>query len=231
MVAISFWSDRLGNNMNRVLLLLSLFVVACSPYSKGPVLSMDDAERSFKPLVELMEVQPGMSIADVGAGSGVLSVVMSTQLKGCTLYIQDIDKKVLTQKNLDKVLDHYSEKMGTDLRQRNDYRIVYGNVTSSNLPEREIDLIYSNATIHAFDNPDVMIRDLKTKLSGDGRIFIRDSFKEEGAGEVFCESKQCARPLLSISELMALMDDQGFELVDQIPDLSGYPVFGFAVRD
>ena len=138
--------------MNRILLLLLFIICSCAPYSKGPVLSLEDAERSFKPLVELMDVEPGMKIADVGAGAGVLSVIMATQIEGCTIYIQDIDRSVLSRKNVDKVIDHYSKESGYDMSAKNQFRLVYGDATHSNLPNGEIDLIYSNATIHAFDD-------------------------------------------------------------------------------
>jgi len=97
-----------------------------------------------------------MTIADVGAGSGALTVIMATQLDSCTVYIQDIDQKVLQQKNVDKMLKHYSKKLGYDLGKRNEFKLIYGTYNQSKLPDNSIDIIYSNATIHVFDEPDAM---------------------------------------------------------------------------
>jgi ubiquinone/menaquinone biosynthesis C-methylase UbiE len=175
-----------------------------------------------------MEAKPGMHIADVGAGSGALTVIMATQLDSCTVFIQEIDRKILEQKNLDKMIAHYSKELGYELGKRNDFKIVYGESTQSNLPDNTLDLIYVNATVHAFDKPDAMLTDLRNKLKPNGRIFVRDSFNgDKGEGQ-FCSDKKCGKRLYTIDEFLTLMDKNGFKQVKHSANLSGYPVFGFS---
>ncbi len=214
--------------LNRYFPNLLLLLIACAPYANGPVFSTEDADKTFQPILDFMDVKSGMVVADVGAGSGALTVIMATQLDRCTVYIQDIDKKVLEQENVNKMIAYYSKRLGYDLGKRNTFHITYGEITGTNLPDGALDLIYSNATVHVFDQPDAMLTDLRKKLKPTGRIFIRDSFKgDQGEGE-FCSDSKCGKRLYTIDEFLAMMDRNGFQLVKQSPNQSGYPVFGFS---
>ncbi len=209
---------------------LLLVACGCAPYANGPVFKTEDAQKTFAPILEFMEVKPGMHIADVGAGSGALTVIMATLLDSCTIYIQDIDRKILEQENVNKMVSYYSKQLGYDLGKRNTFNITYGELTHSNLPNDALDLIYSNATVHAFDNPDSMLQDLHKKLKPTGKIFIRDSFKgDQGEGE-FCSDEKCGKRLHTIDEFLVIMNRAGFQLVKQSSNMSGYPVFGFAKK-
>lgn len=207
---------------------LLVLVVACAPYANGPVFKIQDAKSTFGPILEFMEAKSGMHIADVGAGSGALTVIMATQLDSCTVYIQDIDRKILEPANVNKMVAHYSKQLGYDLDKRNNFKIVHGEPTQSLLPDNTLDRIYSNATVHAFDEPDVMLKDLRTKLKPGGRIFIRDSFYGSNGEGQFCSDKTCGKKLYTIDEFLTMMTRNGFTLVKQSPNQSGYPVFGFA---
>jgi len=163
--------------------------------------------------------------------SGALTVIMATQFDSCKVYIQDIDRETLEKENVNKMIAHYSEELGYDLGERNDFQIVYGTTTESNLPNRSIDVIYSNATIHVIDDHDAMLQDLRQKLKPTGRIFFRDGFKNHNGEEEFCSSKKCAKPLLSVDEFMAMMKNNGYRLIKETPNMDGYPIFGFALSD
>lgn len=211
----------------RTLIFLLLVLTSCAPYANGPVFKIQNAKDTFAPILEFMEAKPGMHVADVGAGSGALTVIMATQLDSCTVYIQDIDKKILEQENVNRMITYYSKKLGYDLSKRNTFYITHGGLTHSNLPNDALDLIYSNATVHAFDQPDSMLTDLRRKMKPTGRIFIRDSFHGDQGEGPFCSDVKCGKPLYTIDEFLTMMDRNGFRLVKQSPNMSGYPVFGF----
>lgn len=217
------------------LLVILTICLSCSrqnlPYEGGPVMKQKHVRETFTPILEFLEAKPGIHFADVGAGNGAFPVMMSTLMNDVTVYVQDIDTKTLTQGNLDKIIAHYSKASKHDLNARNRYQLVIGDTKHTNLPEKKIDLIYTNATIHVFDAPDEMLRDIKTKLSPGGRIFIRDSFKNDNGEGEFCSDKTCAKRLLTIPEFLSMMEKNGFKLVKQSANLSGYPVFGFEVAN
>jgi ubiquinone/menaquinone biosynthesis C-methylase UbiE len=214
-----------------LILILSILFFTCSPrvepYRNGPVMSERTIEKTFRPILEFMEVRPGITFADFGAGSGAITVMMATLMDKSTVYIQDIDTVVLNEANVNKIITYYSKQSKTDLRKKNDFRIVIGDIAYTNLPDAALDLIYSNATIHVLDSPDSVLSDLRNKLKPGGRFFVRDSFKNDhGEGE-YCSDKKCAKRLLTIDEFLAMMGRNSFKLIKQTPDLSGYPVFGF----
>lgn len=206
-----------------------LLLAACAPYAKGPVSTKENAKNTSQPIIEFMEIKPGMVLADVGASSGALTDIMATHMDSCTVFIQDIDTTVLQQKNVDKMIAYYSKKLGYNLGQRNNLQLVYGTVAQSNLPDDSIDVMYLNATVHVFDSPNSMLQDLRMKLNPTGRIFIRDSFKGDHKEGEFCTASDCGKRLLTIDEFLAMMTKNGFHLIKQTPDLSGYPVFGFEI--
>ncbi len=77
-----------------------------TPYQNGPGMSKKSIHKTFRPILDFMEVKPGISLADVSAGSGAITVMMAVLL----------------------------------------------------------DVIYTNATIHVFTQPGLMLQDLRSKL-------------------------------------------------------------------
>lgn len=213
-------------------LVILMILGSCSPktlpYEGGPVSSQKDIEKTFQPILDLMDYKPGMSFADVGAGSGAITVSMATLMQGSKVYIQDIDTTVLRSSNVDKMIDFYSKQSGRDLRKVNEFHTTIGDVQKTNLPEASFDLIYSNATVHNFTSIDLMMSDIGRKLKPGGRVFFRDSFKgDHGEGER-CPDPKCNNPLLTIDEFLDVMKRNGFKMEKSSPDMSGYPVFGFS---
>lgn len=233
--------SRLGKELNYCMkrlhlavpiILITSFFYCCSPkslpYENGPVMSQKNITKTFQPILQFMDYQPGMSFADVGAGSGALTVMMICLMDNSTVYIQDIDTTILTGGNLNKIIAFYSKQSGQDLKTKNKIHTTIGDVKRTNLPESSFDLIYSNGTVHNFTSIDSMMTDLGRKLKPGGQLFLRDSFKNDHNEKTFCSDPKCAKPLLTIDEFLDVMTRTGFKLTKQTPDMSGYPVFGFA---
>ena len=216
-----------------ILLSIVILFSGCSqqslPYDNGPVMSQKNIDKTFTPILEFMDYKPGMSFADVGAGSGALTIMMASLMDSSDVYVQDIDTTVLKEKNLDRIINYYSQQGGRDLRLKNRFTLAIGNIQHTNLPEEHFDLIYSNGTVHNFTSLDSMVIDLGRKLKPEGVLYFRDSFKNDhGQGE-FCPDPKCGRPLLTIDEFLSAMKRNGFEMKKQSADMSGYPVFGFTL--
>ena len=116
--------------LNRCLLVVLVILAACSPkslpYENGPEMSQRNIKQTFGPIVDFMEYKPGMTVADVGAGSGALTVMMATLMDSSIVYVQDIDTTVLTKRNLDNIIKYYSKQTGHDLTQKNQFTISIG---------------------------------------------------------------------------------------------------------
>jgi ubiquinone/menaquinone biosynthesis C-methylase UbiE len=214
-----------------LLAVLILLLTSCAPkplpYESGPVMDRKSVQKTFQPILDFMGYHPGMAFADVGAGSGALTVMMASLMDRSTVYIQDIDSTVLKKVQVDKMIDYYSKQSNQDLRAKNKFMIAIGSTQKTHLPDQSCDLIYSNATVHVFTSLDSMMTDLGRKLKPGGVLFLRDSFKNDHKEGSFCSDPKCGRPLLTINEFLATMKKNGFTLQKQSPDMSGYPVFGF----
>jgi precorrin-6B methylase 2 len=211
---------------------LALFIShGCSrkitPYDSGPAASQKEIKETFQPILDFMNYKPGMSFADVGAGSGSVTVSMSTLMDNSIVYIQDIDSLILNQKNLSKLIAHYSKQHGRNLRDKIKFQKVIGTSCQTNLPNSTFDLIYSNGTVHSFSSLDSMATDLRKKLKPSGLLFFRDSFKT--AKENYCI--KCKKQLISTDEFLTIMKKYGFKLEKQLPDMKGYPIFGFSMAN
>ncbi len=185
-----------------LLFILFILLTCCSPksapYESGPVMNTKNIKKTFEPILQFMDYQPGMTFADVGAGSGVLTIMMTSLMDQSDIYIQEIDTAILKKSNIDKALNFYSKQNGQELQQKNKYHLIIGNVKQTNLPDDKFDLIFSNATVHNFISIDSMMTDIGKKLKPSGQLYFRDSFKGDHGEGAYCSDKKCARPLLVI---------------------------------
>lgn len=188
-----------------IVILTVIVFYRCAPkavsYENGPVMSQKSIKKTFQPILQFMDYKSGMSFADVGAGSGALTV-MASLMSNSIVYIQDIDTTVLNEGNLNKIIDFYTNQSGLDLRNKNKFLTTIGDFQKSNLPNSAFDLIYSNGTLHNFISLDSMMVDLGRKLKSKGIMFLRDSFKNDHGEGNYCSDPKCGRPLLSIDELI-----------------------------
>jgi ubiquinone/menaquinone biosynthesis C-methylase UbiE len=202
-----------------------------APYEHGPVMSAGYIKKTFGPILEFMDIKSGTTFADFGAGSGAITVMMATLMDSSTIYIQDIDTAFLNQQNLDKIIEYHSGQGKRDLAGIHKFHMIVGTYTSTELPDSTFDVIYTNGTMHVISSLDSILSDLKTKLRPDGRLFIRDSFSGDHKAGPFCKDDSCGKRLLTIPEFLQIMNRNGYTVVKHSADMSGYPLFGFAVPE
>ncbi|WP_299462396.1 class I SAM-dependent methyltransferase [uncultured Microscilla sp.] len=196
------------------------------PYKCGAVLSQKQIKKSFAPLVQLLGLKPGTTFADIGASGGAYSVMISTLTKGVTYYIQDVDTICLNRQELDKVLAYYSQQSGVTLPKQNTYYLTIGGFRQTNLPNQTFDVIYTNATFHAFRYKKEMISDIYQKLKPGGYLFIRDGLATSDTPQN-CPDKNCNAPFVQEKELIDIVQSCHFRWVEKNKNFSGYPIFKF----
>jgi ubiquinone/menaquinone biosynthesis C-methylase UbiE len=114
-------------------------------------------------VVAALDVRPGVVVADVGAGSGLLSgpLAIATGPKG-VMYAVDIDKGLLA---------HIAAR-AADQKIAN-IRTVLGEFTDPKLPEK-VDLAFLNDVLHHVADRAAYLRNLASYLKPGGRIAIVD---------------------------------------------------------
>lgn len=119
-----------------------------------------EEEERLTLLVKLLKLQPGQSVADIGAGTGVITKLMAEQLgpEG-TVYAVDIQQEMLD------ILISKMKKF--DLH---NIKPVLGKEDSPELPANSIDLALMVDVYHEFNYPYEMILSLSTAMKPGGRI-------------------------------------------------------------
>jgi len=116
-----------------------------------------------------LKLKPGMVVADIGAGSGVISVLMSEHLKpnGKVLAV-DIQQEMLDR------LKRNCERLNID-----NIEPVKGGEKTTNLKPETVDLIVMVDVYHEFEHPYEMLTEMSKALKIGGRIAFVEYRRED----------------------------------------------------
>lgn len=153
--------------------------------------------------IELLDLQPGMVVADVGAGVGYYATRMAKKV-GPTgkIYANDIQAEMLTL-----LRKRVANEKLTNIE------LVLGTETDPKLPKGELDMIIMVDVYHEFAQPQRMLRRLKECLKPGGRLVLLEFRKEDPYVPIRTEHK------MSITEAKLELEDEGFTLEKVLHDL------------
>jgi ubiquinone/menaquinone biosynthesis C-methylase UbiE len=144
---------------------LALFIVGAAS-----ILRADDAAQAAK-LFELLELKPGMAIADVGAGSGEMTVLMAARLGPS-------GKVFATDLNGDRLKEI---RIAARIYRLDNVVVLEGAERETNLPVGCCDAIFIRDVYHHFPDPGAMNRSLLASLKTGGRLAIIDFVPRQGS--------------------------------------------------
>ena len=115
-------------------------------------------------LVELLELKPGMAVADVGAGFGAWTMRFAREV-GPTgrVYATDLGAAQLA------ALRDVSRRERLD-----NVTVIEGAANSTNLPPRCCDAVLIRDAYHHFTQPDALVRSVAASLKPGGRLAVID---------------------------------------------------------
>lgn len=154
-------------------------------------------------VVALLELEPGMDVADIGAGTGFFTMLFAKEVRpGGTVYGIDI-----TQQFVDRVVD-VAKQLGLDnvVGIRNDPH-------STGLPADSIDVAFMADTYHHFEYPYDMLASIKQALRPGGKVVMVDLERVEGVTKPFVLNMVRAGKGTFTDEYR----NAGFELVKEVP--------------
>jgi len=159
--------------------------------------------------IDTINIKPGETVADIGAGNGYIEAMLSIFHDSITFYIQDIDSTICNQKEINKVVTYYQNVKGKPIL--NKFITVSGSDNETNLPDDTFDKILMLWTYSYFKNPKVIMTDLRLKLKNDGLIYIiNPNIDYESSIQLTTEHGWNASPIeKEISDIL----DCGFELI------------------
>ncbi len=168
-------------------------------------LERSEREREENPAraIELIGFEKGMTVADVGAGSGYYAVRIAEKV-GPTgkVYANDIQPEMLNI--LKRQLRR--KKVGN-------VEPVLGTEQDPRLPEKCCDVILMVDVYHEFSRPQEMLQKLKQSLKDDGRLILLEYRKEDPYVPIRPEHK------MSVKEAKLEVEGEGFLLDKVIEEL------------
>ncbi len=121
-----------------------------------------EAEERLSILVSALPLKPGMQVADLGAGSGVIARMMAPKvLPGGTIHAVDIQQEMLDR------LTQQNEKAGIK-----NIKTVLGSIKSPKLPADSIDLVLMVDVYHEFSHPFEMMKSTSEALKKGGWVAL-----------------------------------------------------------
>jgi len=152
----------------------------------------------------LVGISPGMSVADVGAGSGYMTMRIA-RLVGPLgrVYANDIQPGLL------RIIQKKAEAQGLS-----NVAIVQGTETDAHLPDSAVDLALLVDVYHELRYPGVMLQSIRRSLKEGGRLVLVE-YRTEDPGIPIADTHR-----LSIAGARAEIEPEGFSF-DRV--ISGLP--------
>jgi cyclopropane fatty-acyl-phospholipid synthase-like methyltransferase len=128
------------------------------------------AELDAPKLADVLELKPGMTVADVGAGGGAMTVVLGKWIGTGRVFATDIDVPALT------TIREYATREGLT-----NVTVIEGAPASTNLPAACCDAIFLRHVYHHIRDHAAFNKSLQSALKLGGRLAIIDFVPRKGS--------------------------------------------------
>jgi tRNA A58 N-methylase Trm61 len=146
--------------------------------------------------LDALNLKPGMSVADVGAGTGYMSLKMAKRV-GPTgkVYAEDVQPEMLQR-----------VRANAQKAKVSNVETVQGSFTDPMLPKGQMDLVLLVDVYHEFSEPQKMLRGIRESLKSDGRLVLLEYRKEDPKIPIREEHK------MTVAEVKTELEAEGFLL-------------------
>lgn len=128
-----------------------------------------EQEERLTLLIESLNLEPGMAVADIGAGSGVISAMIADRI-GADGVVYAVD---IQQEMLDALADRCKQSGITNVRP------IRGTVKTPKLTADSLDLAIMVDVYHEFNFPFEMLLEISKSLKPGGRVIFVEYRKED----------------------------------------------------
>jgi ubiquinone/menaquinone biosynthesis C-methylase UbiE len=180
----------------------------------APVMSVDGAdwldreersrEEAPEKAIAALDVQPGMWVADVGAGTGFYSIRLARAVAP--------DGVVIANEIQEGMLERLRANAAT--QGVTNIQTVLGTESDPKLPKGKLDLVVLVDVYHEFSRPQRMLDRIRESLKPDGRLVLLEFRKEDPSVPIRPEHK------MSVAEVRAEVSPEGYQfekVVDTLP--------------
>jgi precorrin-6B methylase 2 len=170
-----------------------------------------ETEENVEGALNAIDLKPGMTVAEVGAGTGYVALRMAKRV-GPTgkVYANDLQPEMLD------LLRSNAARAGVT-----NVETVLGFATDPKLPAGQIDLIILVDVYHEFSQPQKMLQGIRAALKPDGRLVLLEYRKEDPAVPILPDHK------MSVAQAKTEVEAEGFKLDSVIESLPRQHIFIF----
>jgi predicted methyltransferase len=126
-------------------------------------------------IVAVLELSPGMAVADIGAGTGFFTRLFAEKVgpRG-KVYAVDISS-------------HFLQHIAAEARKSGRRQVVtiLGSQDSTNLPRESVDLVFLSDVYHHLENPEKTLASIHQALRRGGRLVVIEFDRVEGKSSEF----------------------------------------------
>lgn len=161
-----------------------------------------EKEENTSRLIKNLKIQPGDTIADIGAGSGYHVFKMAPLAKEGLIYAVDIQEEMLQAIR--------KQKKDSDLK---NIELIKGSEKGVNLPENSVNKILMVDVYHEFSYPVEMLESMYDALKKNGKIYLIEYRGEDDSIPI--------KKLHKMTEAQAIKEFEanGFKLEENISNL------------
>jgi SAM-dependent methyltransferase len=162
-----------------------------------------ESEENVEGALDAIRLRPGMTVAEVGAGTGYVALRMAKRVgPGGKVYANDLQPQMLM------LLRNNAAKGGIT-----NVETVLGSESDPKLPAGQMDLIILVDVYHEFSEPQKMLQGIRRALKPDGRLVQLEYRKEDPNVPILADHK------MSVAEAKTEVEAEGFKLQPVIETL------------
>ncbi len=156
-------------------------------------------ETRFYDELEFYGIENGMRIGEIGAGRGLMSVMLGIVYKDVEIFINELRPRLI--KAINKQLENTQS-----IRPSNTLVVVKGHKYSCGLEGKELDKIILRKVLHHFSDEKEMLQSIHQSLKPGGELLIYEAVSDFNKKEATCNK------IISKATLKTIMTNNGWEL-------------------
>ena len=154
---------------------------------------------TFLAEAELIPIQAGDEVLEIGAGDGAFSLALYRSVPGATYWINEVDTALLDPLAV-RLQRQYA---GAPIQ------LVRGQTGRTGLPAQMADKIILRQVLHHLEQPGALLQDIRQTLRTQGQLFLLESYAESCA--------MCCSDSWTKARIGATLQEHGFQQIEEYP--------------